>query len=187
MSVAAAYPRSPWSDALVDQLSAKDFRDAYAADQVRTYIAFQIRALREQSSRNWSQAELAKRCGTTQSAISRAEDPDYGKLTLQTLLEIASAYDLPLLIQFVEWEDWLRRMADVSPPALQKRGFNRERLMAKATWSQAPTTQQRVVSTRSGSSSMGGVSLPQGTMGAAMGGPHSRQERGAQFLASSLA
>ncbi|MGJ4924813.1 helix-turn-helix transcriptional regulator [Bradyrhizobium sp. HKCCYLRH2015] len=96
-------------------------------DQVRSYIAFQIRALREQ--RRWNQADLAKASNKTQSVISRLEDPDYGKLSLQSCLEIAVAFDLPLLVQFVEWEDWLSRMSNVSPSALRKRSFDANRLL----------------------------------------------------------
>jgi hypothetical protein len=72
------------------------------------------------------------------------------------MLEIAAAYDVPLLVQFVDWEDWLRRMADVSPPALEKRPFNRERLMAKAKWLAPPSAQQHDPSSRGGSNSIGG-------------------------------
>ncbi|EAQ35989.1 hypothetical protein NB311A_01415 [Nitrobacter sp. Nb-311A] len=98
-------------------------------DQVRSYIAFQIRALREQ--RGWNQADLAREAEKTQSVISRLEDPDYGKLSLQTCLEIAIAYDLPLLVQFVEWDDWLSRMSNMSPSAMRKRGFDANRLLNK--------------------------------------------------------
>jgi transcriptional regulator with XRE-family HTH domain len=117
----------PWSKELVRELSDKEFRNEYMMDQVRSYIAFQIRALREQ--RRWLQGDLAKAADKTQSVISRLEDPDYGKLSLQTCLEIASAFDLPLLVQFVEWDDWLSRMSNVSPSALRKRGFDANRLL----------------------------------------------------------
>jgi transcriptional regulator with XRE-family HTH domain len=123
-----ALATSPWSSALVRELQDKEFRDVYMTDQVRTWIAFQIRALREQADRRWSQAELAERSGKRQSVISRLENPDYGKLSLQTLLEIACAFDLPLLVQFVEWEDWLTRMANVSPGGLQKCSFDPSQL-----------------------------------------------------------
>ncbi|WP_247321503.1 helix-turn-helix transcriptional regulator [Bradyrhizobium sp. 141] len=96
-------------------------------DKVRSYIAFQMRALREQ--RRWNQGDLAKAAGKTQSVISRLEDPDYGKLSLQSCLEIAVAYDLPLLVQFVEWDDWLTRMSNMSPSALRKRSFDANRLL----------------------------------------------------------
>jgi hypothetical protein len=65
-----------------------------------------------------------------QSAISRIEDPDYGKLSLQTLFDLAKVYDLPLLVQFVEWPDWLNRMEEVSTEALQKESFNADELSA---------------------------------------------------------
>jgi transcriptional regulator with XRE-family HTH domain len=117
----------PWSSALVRELSDDEFRHEYMMDQVRLYIAFQIRALREQ--RRWNQGDLAKAANKTQSVISRLEDPDYGKLSLQSCLEIAAAYDVPLLVQFVEWDDWLARMSNVSPSALRKRSFDANRLL----------------------------------------------------------
>jgi transcriptional regulator with XRE-family HTH domain len=115
---------SPWSDSLTRKLSDKDYRFAYLDGQVKSTIAFQIRALREQPDRNWSQSELGARAGKPQSVISRLEDPEYGKASLQTLLEIAQALDVALLVQFVEWGDWLSRMKDLSPQALQKRSFD---------------------------------------------------------------
>jgi transcriptional regulator with XRE-family HTH domain len=118
---------SPWSSELVRELTDKEFRHEYMMDQVRSYIAFQIRALREQ--RGWNQADLAKAAGKTQSVISRLEDPDYGKLSLQSCLEIAVAFDLPLLVQFADWDDWLARMSNMSPSALRKRSFDENRLL----------------------------------------------------------
>jgi transcriptional regulator with XRE-family HTH domain len=89
---------------------------------VKAWIARQVRTLREQ--RDWSQDDLGRATGKPQSAISRVEDPDYGKLTLQTLFDLAKAYDVPLLVQFVEWGDWLARMNDASTESLQKESFN---------------------------------------------------------------
>ena len=123
---------SPWSNELVRDLTDEEFRHEYMMDQVRSFIAFQIRALREQPGRRWSQADLAKKSGKTQSVISRLEDPDYGKLSLQSLLEIAIAFELPLLVQFVEWDDWLARMSNLSPSALRKRSFDAGRLTQSA-------------------------------------------------------
>lgn len=74
-------------------------RDAYVQAEVVTALAVQIRAIRMQ--RSWSQADLAKRMGTTQAAVSRLEDPSYGRMSIKTLLDLSRVFDTGLRVQFV--------------------------------------------------------------------------------------
>src|SRR5215213_8687879 len=105
-------------------LESKKYRNAYVAEHVRNGIPFQIRAMRD--DKEWTQVELGKEAGKPQNVISRLEDPNYGKLTIQTLLEIASAFDVALLVKFVPFSRLLKEYEDVSPAALSAKSINKE-------------------------------------------------------------
>lgn len=113
---------SRWSETFLRQLADKEMRTAFVADQVRAHIALLIRALRE--NKNWTQAELGQRAGTSQNVISRFEDPDYGKMSLQSLLQIAEAFDLPIWIDIPEWDDWLALTSEVPSRATTRTAFD---------------------------------------------------------------
>lgn len=81
-------------------------RHAYLEAEVVTALAHQIRAIRMQ--RGWTQGVLAKRLGTTQAAVSRLEDPSYGRYTLQTLVELAKAFDAGMQVRFVSFVSMLQ-------------------------------------------------------------------------------
>ena len=44
----------------------------------------------------------------------RLEDPDYGKVTIQTLLEIANVFDVALEVRFVSYSAFITNTRDVS-------------------------------------------------------------------------
>jgi transcriptional regulator with XRE-family HTH domain len=138
--VSNAVPHSPFakeagevkSRRLLTKMLSKRYRDAYVAENVRTGIAYQIRALRQQRG-PMSQKDLGRLTGKPQCVVSRLEDPDYGRFTLQTLLDVAAAFDVALLVQFVSHDEFLRRTRDVSPEALEVPSFASSLLGLEAT------------------------------------------------------
>ena len=111
-----------WSSRLVRKLSRKAYRNEYVASHVRTWIALQVRRLRE--SRNWSQEDLGDRTNKPQSNISRIEDPDYGKLSLQTLFDLATAFDVALVVKFVDYRSFLVQSRNLGPGAMSVDSFS---------------------------------------------------------------
>jgi len=122
----------PWSEEFVRDMEDKEFRDEFVVDQVRLRIATLIRALREQPDRDWSQTELGREMGKPQSVVSRLEDPDYGKMSVQTLLEVVAAFKLPLWIDIPEWEEWFRHIGNVPNSKTHRRSFDAEWLSTQA-------------------------------------------------------
>lgn len=110
-----------FEERLLTELEDKEYRDAFVEGHIRTGAAYQIRALR--NARHWLQEELATRGDTSQSVIARLENPDYGKFSLTTLLKLASAFDVALLVQFVSFSELLDRTRDLSPEGLNAPSF----------------------------------------------------------------
>lgn len=72
---------------------------AFEQEMANRQIAHEIFQLREKAK--LSQAELARRIGTTQSVISRLEDADYRGHSLAMLNRIAAALERRVEIRFV--------------------------------------------------------------------------------------
>jgi transcriptional regulator with XRE-family HTH domain len=102
--------------------SNKAYRDSYLDTHVRSGIAYQIQALREKLG--LSQYAFAKKIGMTQSVVSRLENPEYGKVTVQTLIQVAMALEVALLIRFCSYPAFLAAIADLSPDALAVDGIS---------------------------------------------------------------
>jgi ribosome-binding protein aMBF1 (putative translation factor) len=76
---------------VLDRITGKDpvLRAAIRAHKVNVLVSEMIYAAR--TAAGLSQAQLARRVGTTQSVISRLEDADYEGYSLTTLQRIAEA------------------------------------------------------------------------------------------------
>ncbi len=101
----------------------KEQRDAFVLADVDVGISFQIRAMRTQ--RGWTQAELAGRAGMKQSWIAKLESP-YKGFSLQTLLKVASVFDVGLLVRFVPISELVKRELKLSPESLTPVSFDED-------------------------------------------------------------
>jgi transcriptional regulator with XRE-family HTH domain len=111
-----------WSE-IAHSLRDKAYRDAFIEQEIMIGIPFQIRALRKE--RGWSQkklGELARKpgdaAGTAQETISLWEKPGYGRLTISTLIRLASAFDVGLMVRFASYSDLVDRAANLSSASI---------------------------------------------------------------------
>lgn len=114
---------------LKTKLNNKEYRDAFAAEYIYSRIPLKIRAMRDR--RHMSQQQLAERAGVRQEWISRLEDPNYGRLTLSTLLKLASAFDVALNVDFVPFSEIFDRSTQLSPENFDVRSYGEENQAAE--------------------------------------------------------
>lgn len=105
-------------------LAKPSIRHAYVQAEVVTALAVQIRLIRQQ--RGWTQQQLAKRLGTTQAAVSRLEDPSYGRVTLRSLLDLSKVFDTGLQVRFVSTIRMLRDTWNPNHAAMRVDSFEDE-------------------------------------------------------------
>lgn len=96
---------------LAERLSNDErFRDRYLRAWAANEVASELRAMRKR--RAMTQAALARKTATGQSAISRIEKQDYDGWTFKTLLTIALALRARLRIQLEPIEDVIQGFTD---------------------------------------------------------------------------
>lgn len=91
----------------------KSYRDEYLRSSVRGSIAYQMRALRK--SVGLSQEQFGKKIGKPQSVVSRLENTEYGTVSIQSLLDVATSLDVALIVRFVSYPtflEWASRMSE---------------------------------------------------------------------------
>jgi transcriptional regulator with XRE-family HTH domain len=98
---------------LFSKLTDKKYRDLFVASQVNKGIPYQMRALR--AARVMTQEELAKLAGTTQTVISRIENKGAGNLSVKTLLKLAEAFDVALVVRFESIDRFIGWLDNYSP------------------------------------------------------------------------
>jgi transcriptional regulator with XRE-family HTH domain len=92
---------------LLSELEIPKYHDYFVASQLNKGFSFQMRALR--ANQDLTQKGLAELAGTKQSVISRTETNGVSNLSVKTLLKLASAFNVGLVLRFVSLEhllDW---------------------------------------------------------------------------------
>jgi len=111
------------NSSLIAELRDKSYREAYVASQIRIGLPFEIRALR--ISRGWTQGRLAEAAGMSQPRIAEIEK---GKrsLNLETLLRVASAFDIGLNVFFTSFGELVDRNESFQPDSFNVAAFGDE-------------------------------------------------------------
>ncbi len=80
-----------------------------------------------------SQAEFAEMIDKRQTVVSRLEDANYGKWTLQTLFEVASKLDVAVIVRFVDFFTFLKLTSDMSDEASRPPAYDPNVIEASAS------------------------------------------------------
>jgi transcriptional regulator with XRE-family HTH domain len=109
---------------LTTKLQNKEYREAFIASLINIELPFQVRALREE--RGWTQSQLAEKAGMLQPRISAVETPGKGKLNLETLLRLASAFDIGLIVRFALFTEVIKWVDKFSPDTFSVKSFDED-------------------------------------------------------------
>lgn len=121
--------RTPQNTSSRDKLD-RDLRDPeqrrlMVSAQIRNGIPLQLRAMRE--DREWTQAALAMRLGTTQNAVSRLESPKSSAPTIKTLQRIAEVFDVALIVKFAPFSQFIDDLSGLSRTSVAVPSYDNER------------------------------------------------------------
>jgi transcriptional regulator with XRE-family HTH domain len=99
-------------------------RQAYMEACVEQDVAWQISINRK--ARGLTQKQLAEKVGTTQTSITRWEDPCYGRHSIGALVKIAHAFDCALLVRLIPYSKLAEISQDTSPSAFMSPSYESE-------------------------------------------------------------
>lgn len=100
-----------------------EFRHAFVAANVKRGIASQLRALR--GAERMNQTQFGELIGKPQSVVCRLENPHYGKVTVQTLIEIANDLDVGLIVKFVTHDRVIKEVNQLSQEELAPLSYDK--------------------------------------------------------------
>lgn len=104
---------------LAPSLADDEFRNSYFSRKVKLFLAAQIKALRGKTT----QVNFGREVGKPQSVVSRLEKQNVSGVNIQTLIDIAKAKKVGLLIRFVPFDEFLRYTENFSEEAISPPPF----------------------------------------------------------------
>jgi transcriptional regulator with XRE-family HTH domain len=102
----------------------EEYRNSYAEGFLNSYVAAQIKMLREQ--RGMTQEQLGEKIGTQQSGIARLENTNYSAWKTETLVRLCRAFHVRLKISFEEFGTLPPEIESFNRDALQRRPFDKD-------------------------------------------------------------
>jgi transcriptional regulator with XRE-family HTH domain len=107
----------------IEELKDRESRQFFYEEHIETGLPIQIRELRKK--RKLTQKELAKLAECDQSNVSDWENPNYEYTPqISTLKRLANAFDVPLIVRFVSWEELITWDNDLSPEKVAPASFD---------------------------------------------------------------
>ena len=106
------------SDALRNDLRQPEFSEGYAESFLDSFIATQLKVLREQNG--WNQTQLAEKMGKKQTVISRSENVNYSSWNISTPKHYARAFRLRLRVSFETYGSLIDEVANFSKENLHR-------------------------------------------------------------------
>jgi transcriptional regulator with XRE-family HTH domain len=110
---------------LFESIKNPRYRHVFVQERVRSSIALQIRALREQRNR-MTQKQLGELLDMAQTWISKLENPEYGKMTVATLLRLAEVFDADLEIKIRPFSTTIHTLPTQGPEYFKVPSFSDE-------------------------------------------------------------
>jgi transcriptional regulator with XRE-family HTH domain len=129
---------------LVQELKDKHYRQAFVEAHAKDTVAFQLRRMRE--AEGWTQGELAKKAfgdPKLQSMVSRFENPDYGKYSVSTLLNLANVFDVGLVVRFAPISELVDWDLNKTGPTLEPPPFAEDKALQKTETCTVPLLEDR--------------------------------------------
>ena len=101
---------------MFQKIKDKGYRNRFIEGQIKTGIPFQVRALR--AARKLTQKQLGEEAKIPQTVVSRIENGSGGSLSIKTLLRLAEAFDVALVVRFEPIDKLINWVDDLSPEVL---------------------------------------------------------------------